>query len=811
MPFYYDNIPQELRWFRNWCVAGLDKKGTYKAPYSAHGTNIFHASPTDSSQWTDYETALEAAEANPPCGLGFVLSDKDMYTCIDLDVKNAINYPDKKDRDGEPIEWTTQEDIDRFWAITQAFNSYTEKSASGQGLHIWVKGNIGKGCKRDGVEVYSRERFIVCTGDIVIDEEIHNRQDLLDILVAEIRNVEAPKITLTDIDQVEDDTTILQRANDADNGAKYRWLYEGNWQGEYKSQSEADIALMSMYTFYTKSNQQVRRLFRTSELGKREKAVKDDRYLNLNLTLIRSRQAEEAIADEASAAAAAQFAQGLIAAHNAAQLTANAPVALAPACNAPIPQPFETQPVQPYTQADEVGDKGLSWPPGMVGEMAKYIYNSSPRPVKEVSIVAAVGLIAGICGKTFSIPQSGLNIYLILVGRSAVGKEAMHSGIAAIMSYVRNAIPAGMCFVDFTDYASGPGLAKAVAANPSFVNVASEWGRKLQRLATEDRGDGPMQQLRTVMTSLYQKSGPTSIVGGIGYSDKDKNVASVSGVAYSMIGETTPGRFYDSLTENMMEDGFLSRFTVVEFIGDRPPSNPNPQKELDPVLLEAILSLIAQSLKMVQNFQTTPVLCCEEAKTMLEVFDKECDAQINSTDEEGWRQMWNRAHLKVYRVAALLAAADNFVNPVIQSYHIDWAMELVRRDIAVMRRRINSGDVGVGDSSREKKLLALMHTYLLEAPPSGYGISEVMRKDGVMPRKYLQIMTQKSSSFTSHKNGQVGALDACIKSLESSGYIVEVEKTKLIEKYTFHGKCYRIVTLPLNSQEFKEVRNNRAK
>src|ERR1700694_4650194 len=123
MLFAYDNLPQELRWFRSWCIAGLDEKGTHKAPYSAHGTSIYHASPVDPTQWIDYESALEAAEANPPCGLGFVLSDKDLYTCIDLDVKNATNEPDQS-------KWTTQADIDRFWAIVQAFNSYTEKSAS---------------------------------------------------------------------------------------------------------------------------------------------------------------------------------------------------------------------------------------------------------------------------------------------------------------------------------------------------------------------------------------------------------------------------------------------------------------------------------------------------------------------------------------------------------------------------------------------------------------------------------------------------------------------------------------------------------
>lgn len=796
MAFNYDAIPQELRWLRSWCVAGLDDKGTYKAPYGIHGNTIYHAKSTDPTTWTDFESCSELAQACPPHGIGFVLSPNDTFTVIDLDVKNASNEPD-------PSLWTSQEQIDRYWSIVQHFDSYTESSSSGQGLHIWVRGNIGKGCKRDGVEVYSTDRFIVCTGNIVLNKEIAERQELLEILVAEISNKEASKISLKDVDQVEDDETILQRANDAENGAKYRWLYEGNWKGEYKSQSEADLALMSIYTFYTKSNIQCRRLFRKSGLGKREKATKDDVALNRILVVIRSRQADDDAAEEAAIAASSEFAQRMLQAKAAKQLTAQ-PIPLAvpeqSAVALPIPVSLPAPPAQQLSDLET--SVGIQWPPGMVGELAKYIFNSSPRPVKEISIVAALGLIAGICGKSYSIPKSGLNIYLILVGRSGVGKEAMHSGIAEIMAHVRNAIPMGMNFVDFTDYASGPALSKAVAANPSFLNVFSEWGRKLQRLATEDR-DGPMQQLRTIMTGLYQKSGPQSIVGGIGYSDKDKAVASVSGVAYSMIGESTPRKFYDSLTEGMMEDGFLSRFTIIEYAGERPEANPNPNNTMDQFLKEGFLAMVAHSLKLIQNFQTVEIPRTAEADAALRAFDKECDGEIRRTKDEGWRQMWNRAHLKVFRIAGLLSAADNFINPAIQEYHVAWALDVVRRDIAIMTRRMADGDIGIGDASRENKLIAMMHTYLTNKPAASLGISPEMHADFVIPRKLLQIGTQKISSFTSHKNGQIFALDTSIMSLINSGYIVEVEKTKLMEKYKFHGKSYRILNLPLSDNEPK--------
>ncbi len=179
MAYNYEQIPEELKWTSQWCIAGSDTKGKYKVPCTISKGALFHADPTNPKLWLDFETAKDYSEANQPHGIGFVLSATDPYVCIDLDIKNAQNEPD-------PTKWTPQADLDRFYKIIMAFHSYTERSAGGQGYHIWLKGHTGKGARRGGVEVYSQERFIVCTGDIVIDGPIVENQDLLDALLAEM-------------------------------------------------------------------------------------------------------------------------------------------------------------------------------------------------------------------------------------------------------------------------------------------------------------------------------------------------------------------------------------------------------------------------------------------------------------------------------------------------------------------------------------------------------------------------------------------------------------------------------------------------
>lgn len=742
-------IPEELKSLNQWCIAGKNK-----APFSVKDGKLFSASVTEPSQWLSFVQAVKVA-IDHSLEIGFVLTESDPYTCIDLDVKDSENAPEN------PELWTSQEQFDLFNRIVYEVKSYTELSRSGKGIHIWVKSKTAKGVRRDGVEIYSQERFIICTGKVILEAPIEDRNSIILKMRSQMmRTVDTCE--LEELPENEDDWSILKTATEASNHDKFIQLWKGEWKElGFPSQSEADLALMSMLTFYSPSNEQCRRIFRESALGKREKSVKNNRYLDLTLATIRAREAREKSVDISQ-----------------------------------IISSLETvKAIKQEAPKIEIEHTGLDWPPGFCGDIAKFIFQSSPRPVKEVSIVAALGLLAGICGKAWHIPQSGLNMYIILVAKSAIGKEAMHSGISALIKACTADLPAFYKFVSFDDYASGPALVKACAANPSFVNVSGEWGRKLKRLSRDDK-DGPLATLRTQMTNLYQKSGPQAIVGGIGYSKQENNIASIAGVAYSMIGETTPGTFYESLTDSMMEDGFLSRFLIVEYDGVRPPMNNHQILEPDANLSSQLRGLAFRADVMIIDNISQPVLKTEEVANILNDFENECDYKINTSDNEAFRQMWNRAALKSYRLAALLAVADNCVNPIIETRHINWALSVVRKDISTMTKRMETGDVGIADDSRDKKLMSVIKTYTISKIHEKHKSTIAMQKDNIIPRSFLQQRVSKTSSFVNHKFDRNHALDLTLQNAINNGYIIEVDKKKLAELYNFYGKAYRILKLP---------------
>lgn len=114
------------------------------------------ASVTDPSSWATFEDAWHRCVEVEDCdGIGFVFTENDPYSGIDLD--KCL------DQNGQPTNGA-----DNF---LNELVSYTEISPSGQGLHI-----IGRGClpvsglRKDGhFEAYSNKRYFTLTGLIFDD------------------------------------------------------------------------------------------------------------------------------------------------------------------------------------------------------------------------------------------------------------------------------------------------------------------------------------------------------------------------------------------------------------------------------------------------------------------------------------------------------------------------------------------------------------------------------------------------------------------------------------------------------------------
>ncbi|WP_106639506.1 AAA family ATPase [Allosphingosinicella vermicomposti] len=247
----WSRIPVEMRALPQWALAEPGPERHHKRPRTITGGD---ASSTDPSTWTDFDTACAAAAE---CGwqVGFMLHSDDPLCCIDLDVK-----------DGTPPE-----DLARFESVIATMDSYTERSRSGRGWHIWVLGGIGPGRRRNGIEVYSQDRFIICTGQATHDRPVAARQQQLNNMVSQM-GPPAPDIQLWG-----EPYPDYSLANDAslDQGQLGR-LFRGDWEGRYESRSHADLALVKLLAPKTESPRECWETFLLSALGARDKAKRPD-------------------------------------------------------------------------------------------------------------------------------------------------------------------------------------------------------------------------------------------------------------------------------------------------------------------------------------------------------------------------------------------------------------------------------------------------------------------------------------------------------------------------------------------------------
>ena len=144
----YDNIPDELRQLKQWvCVS----EGS-KAPKQA--LTYFPASSTNPATWSTFEDAVLSVKLGLHDYIGFVFNDNGIVG-IDID-------------DG----YTPLGDISDLAAdVLHNCCNYTEKSKSGRGFHIFVKGDIPFKGKNNlaGLEVYKTGRFFIMTGDTLWD------------------------------------------------------------------------------------------------------------------------------------------------------------------------------------------------------------------------------------------------------------------------------------------------------------------------------------------------------------------------------------------------------------------------------------------------------------------------------------------------------------------------------------------------------------------------------------------------------------------------------------------------------------------
>jgi len=746
-------FPAELRALPQWMVAGSGDASSkeYKRPIDPKTGKW--GSPTDPRTWGTFEQAM----ASPYPLKGFVFSTSDPYSVIDLDTYKAKN-----------------EQVKNLHAeIARHAETYAELSQSGLGTHIIGLGSVAEGANNEAnsLEVYSTGRFMICTGRAVggIAQPLADIQPLLDYLYPLLKHGGSKgAVNWRDLGEGEDsgltDAEVIERASNAENGDKFDRLCAGDLSDYGGDHSDADAALIQFLCFYSTDNVQVARLFMMSKLAERDKAHRPD-YVPRTIAAMRAKLDNDAV-PMVDAAAIAERARAVAAA----AIPPPAPVDSAPSSPAPVIAPA----------------RPTSFPPGLVGEVAQYVLASATRPVPEIALATAIATVAGIVGRNFNISNTGLNQYLLLLAKTGTGKESVQSSVDRLFVEVQKTVPAADRFLGPAHFSSGPALVKQFQERPCFMSVLGEFGHRLKAM-THPRANGAEKTLMAAMLDIYSKSGWGQMLRSSVYSDKEKNTSIVHAPALTLLGETEPDGFFAGLDEGTIASGFLPRFTVIEYKGDRPARNKNAWTAPPAELVTRVADLCATVLSMEQNATCTVVQVDAAAAKALDIFDEFADTQMRGSAEVN-RQLWNRAHLKALRLSALIAVGVNPYNATVTHAEAQWAIDLVKRDIATLLDRFAVGDVGEGDSKLLADITTVIRKYLTD-PGDAW---EAYHARGCIPMRFLQQRSGNRSAFKNHKLGANRALKDTLASMVEAGLLVQVAKKQAEEWFKTSSLVYAI-------------------
>ena len=257
------NIPAKLKSDCRFCVWKFEKRSGQKTKMPYNPVNGDRARINDLRTFADFKTTLMAYAMGGYDGIGIAVGSGigafDIDHCIRED--GTLN--------------------DTAAAVLSIFpTAYVEKSPSGKGLRgffgvpedfVYDKTVYYINNRSKGLEVYmpgATNRFVTVTGDVYRTGEIPNDETAMTTLLDSLmkRNKQVQNTQLRHHSYLDDDA-VIAHAEEANNGDKFKRLFAGDWEDLYDSQSDADMALLSILAFWCGCDEeQMDRIFRTSGL-----------------------------------------------------------------------------------------------------------------------------------------------------------------------------------------------------------------------------------------------------------------------------------------------------------------------------------------------------------------------------------------------------------------------------------------------------------------------------------------------------------------------------------------------------------------
>jgi len=416
----------------------------------------------------------------------------------------------------------------------------------------------------------------------------------------------------------------------------------------------------------------------------------------------------------------------------------------------------------------------LDWPPGLMGALARSVYMYSDYPNRVISIVTALGLVAGVAGRRFNVNGTGLNLYVTLLMNTGEGKSIIDSFISRTLDEA-DIFSGAAAFTGARRYTGPKGLMETLHTKRCIVSVFTEAGFMFSSKSGDKAG------LTRTILDLYGKSGASEKMQEEVYSDPKNSIPAVSAPCFSMVNESTPDIFLKALRGGT-DTGEITRMHIFRVRAETHKLNRDKEYGISPRLGSKIKNLMSRcnATQRDDNPDASEFVVTEDMWDFTDSCKKESHACL---EEDPIRsRMLSRSGLKAWKVACLCSVLNNSAEKGARKLHIgekewEWAKSLHKFEMDGIEEFFEAG--GDDDMYHVIKNIVLPKVVkvLCNDLNKGYAsralqLTRVDRKKSRLPRSMLRKLL-KSSKGAREATGAYGksGVDAIVEYMIENKWI----------------------------------------
>jgi hypothetical protein len=368
-----------------------------------------------------------------------------------------------------------------------------------------------------------------------------------------------------------------------------------------------------------------------------------------------------------------------------------------------LPAPVETAPKMDNPMAIE------RMPEGWCKEFARFTVEHSMSPLEEAAVLGSFLPVCGVGGRMFNVSNTGLNQQFTLLALTGTGKDEAVNATAKVIGKVTLADPSSaiQAFVA-DDFGSAQAVHRALSNQQAMFGYNKEQGLWMQNMSRPNPNEHAMA-ITGVMLDIYNLSGPGLYLKGRKYAKKENDIQSVASPCLSTLSASTPRKFFDYISVDMLENGIVSRELVFECEDTKAKTRPFGYltPEPPPYVVEGMCRLAALARRNLQTINGVPQIgpfivgATPEAEDLLNQWGERYISILNADNSDIHRAVWNRANLKMRKLAATLAVShammvptEEMAYPIIAVEHVNYAVEVVNYCSAQLEEKLLKRGVG---------------------------------------------------------------------------------------------------------------------